>query len=138
VEAALKRLSHFAEQRHTRGQGNLAEEEAVRWLEEQGLRIEARNFRSRAGEIDIVALDGETLCFIEVKARSSPQQGSALWAITLTKRRRIARAALLYLTRRGKLEVPCRFDVLTLERLDSGWNLVHFKDAFSSPLPPST
>ena len=125
---------HFAPTSHTRARGNQAEHTAVRWLKNQGFRILERNHRNRAGEIDVIALDGETLCFIEVKARAGSTAGPAIEAVHLRKQMRLARAASVYLASSG-WEGPCRFDVLGLDRAGDDqtgtWTFTLIEDAFS-------
>jgi putative endonuclease len=121
----------FAAQPHAVGRGRVAEEAAASWLAEQGYRILERNHRNQAGEIDLVAEDGETLCFLEVKARADTLHGPALAAVGPRKRRRVARAAALYLALRG-VEPPCRFDVLAMESEGGRWRFTLVKDAFQA------
>lgn len=98
----------------TQALGAGAEERAARFLEARGLAIVARNFRTRLGEIDLVARDGATLVFVEVRYRAGEGFGGAVESITAAKRSRIAAAANQYLARLGT-EPPCRFDVVTLD-----------------------
>ncbi len=81
--------------------GRLGEEAAVRHLERLGWRIIARNHRTAAGEIDVIAHDGSTLVFVEVRARSSLAFGMASEALTAAKARRLAQCALAYLAEHG-------------------------------------
>ncbi|HEY7215001.1 MAG TPA: YraN family protein, partial [Thermoanaerobaculia bacterium] len=60
---------HFQDQPHARARGKVGEDDAVRWLADQGYEILARNVVNHGGEIDVVAKDGATLCFVEIKAR---------------------------------------------------------------------
>jgi putative endonuclease len=90
--------------------GAAAEARAAHLLEESGLRILARNYRTRLGEIDLVARDGEALVFIEVRTRSRPEYGGAAESINRRKQRRIIAAARMYL--RGTGPTPCRFDAV--------------------------
>jgi len=95
--------------------GRAAESEAVRHLQRAGYRVVARNVRARFGEIDVVAWDGRTLCFIEVKARSGPRFGLPEESLTAWKRRRLALLAQWYLQRNPGLgRARMRFDVLSL------------------------
>ncbi len=119
----------FRHQPHTRAQGRLGEDAAVAWLKNHGYRITRRNVSYRGGELDAVALDGDTLCFIEIKARGNNHYGAAIESVTVKKQRRIARAAALYLARHPH-EGPCRFDVLGLDLGDDGWQYTLVKDAF--------
>ena len=100
--------------------GARAEEIAARFLAEQGLQVVARNFRTRLGEIDVVARDGATLVFVEVRLRTRDDYGGALESIDGNKRRRIVAAANGYLALLGR-EPPCRFDVITVEERSAHW-----------------
>ncbi|HXO19384.1 MAG TPA: YraN family protein [Thermoanaerobaculia bacterium] len=114
---------------HNRGRGKVGEEAAVRWLKDQGYAILDRNVVTHAGEIDLVAREGETLCFLEVKARGNAAYGPAIAAVGPAKQRRICRAAALYLATR-QLSGACRFDVLGLDAKDGGWEYTLIRDAF--------
>lgn len=94
--------------------GREAEEAAAAYLTSLGLRIVGRNVRGPAGEIDIVAHDGETIVFVEVKARRSHAYGSALGAVDLRKRRRLRAAAADYLQFAAP-HARARFDVLAID-----------------------
>jgi putative endonuclease len=95
-------------------------------------RIVARNVRTKVGELDFVALDGETLCFIEIKARASAEYGRAIEAVGPQKQRRLAKAALLFLAK-NRSQRPCRFDVLGLDRgRDGAWSFTLVKNAFEA------
>jgi putative endonuclease len=100
--------------------GSGAEERAAAFLEAHGLSILSRNFRTRLGEIDLVARDGATLVFVEVRYRAGESFGGALESITAAKRRRIAAAASQYLDRLGA-QPPCRFDVVAFEGHSPRW-----------------
>jgi putative endonuclease len=121
-----------------RGIGHDWEREAERALAARSYRIIERNFRTREGEIDLIARDGEVLCFVEVKGRASRAFGSPAEAVTLEKQRRIARAAAAYLARlRGEPPV-CRFDVVCIDAgsVDPAARVTILQDAFEGPLPP--
>jgi len=94
--------------------GGAAEEEAARFLAAQGLQLIARNYRTRMGEIDLVAREGETLVFVEVRRRSSARFGGAAESVDARKRMRIESAARHFLARLQR-EPACRFDVVTLQ-----------------------
>ena len=96
--------------------GAAAEALAARFLESQGLNVVARNYRCRGGKIDLIARDGPTLVFVEVRLRSGTAFGGAAESITAAKRRRLALAAKHYLGR-SKTEPPCRFDAILLDAL---------------------
>jgi putative endonuclease len=100
--------------------GSAAEEEAARYLARRGVEILARNYRTRLGEIDLVAREGETLLFVEVRLRRGARYGGAAASIDGRKRMRIERAARQYLARLGR-EPACRFDVVTLDGDNVEW-----------------
>ena len=100
--------------------GGDAEDSAAGFLERHGLNVLARNYRTRLGEIDLIARDGDMLVFVEVRLRKSPRFGGALESITARKRSRIAAAARQYLMRLRRVP-PCRFDVLCLDGHEITW-----------------
>src|ERR1700675_3298559 len=100
--------------------GGAAEDAAARFLERHGLEIVARNYRTRLGEIDLVARDGATLVFVEVRMRTCDRFGGAAESIGWRKRSRIEAAARQYLARLRR-EPPCRFDVITLDGGIPAW-----------------
>ncbi len=106
--------------------GKFAETRAENLLKSAGLSIEARNWRCRQGEIDLIARDGDVLVFVEVRSRKRGDYGSAADSITTAKQRRVIASARQYLARLGKLPA-CRFDVVTL---DEGRDPVWIKSAF--------
>lgn len=95
--------------------GRRGEDLAVRALKKKDYRILARRERSRLGEIDIVARDGEVLVFVEVKTRRGPRFGTPVEAVDRKKQRKLTRLALAYSARRGWSESPIRFDVVGVE-----------------------
>ena len=97
--------------------GTRAEELCAELLRKAGLRVLARNWRCRHGEIDLVAEEGSTLVFAEVRLRQDARFGGAAESITAAKRARLIAAARLYLSRRP--EADCRFDVLLLDGLEA-------------------
>jgi putative endonuclease len=100
--------------------GGDAEDRAASFLVDQGLQILVRNYRTRMGEIDLIARDGATLVFVEVRQRTSERFGGAVGSIDLRKRQRIEAAARLFLARLGR-EPACRFDVITVEGRQPTW-----------------
>ena len=110
----------------TVARGREAEQAAADYLAARGLRIVARNFRVRGGEIDLIARDGATLVFVEVRQRRNADFGGAAASITAAKRRRLILAARHYLAGHG--EAPCRFDCVLAE----GGQLCWLRDAFSA------
>jgi putative endonuclease len=97
--------------------GAAAEEQACRVLRAKGYLIVARNWRTRFGEIDIVARDGEVLVFVEVKARSGSGYGGAEGAVGPAKQRRMIAAAKAFLAA-NRCELASRFDVVAMEGND--------------------
>ncbi|MDO8282410.1 MAG: YraN family protein [Thermodesulfovibrionia bacterium] len=93
--------------------GEKGEGVAVTFLQKSGYKILEQNFKTFLGEIDIIAQDGETLVFIEVKTRESLLYGQPFEAVNKTKRRKIANVALLYL-KKLKETPPCRFDIVSI------------------------
>ena len=93
--------------------GQHAETHAERFLEAQGLKRVARNWRCRFGEIDLIMRDQHTLVFVEVRMRSSANFGGAAASVTSSKQRKLLAAAKLYLGTLSELP-PCRFDVVAL------------------------
>ena len=98
--------------RSARARGLAAEEAAARFLEAKGLAIVARNYRTRFGEVDLVAREGATLVFVEVRRRSWRAWGGAAASVDGRKQSRLVAAARHYLARLGA-EPACRFDVVT-------------------------
>ena len=113
-----------------RALGEAGEAAAARFLCEAGLTIVARGFRARCGEIDLIARDGPIVVFVEVKTRSQPGFGPPAEAVTAAKRGRIVRLAALFLARSGWGERRCRFDVVEVVPLGSGFRVSHIPDAF--------
>jgi putative endonuclease len=107
--------------------GSRAEELCAELLRRAGLRIVARNWRCRFGEIDLIAEERGALVFAEVRLRRDVRFGGASESITAAKRARLLAAARVFLANRPA--VPCRFDVLLLDRLD-GARIEWIRDAF--------
>lgn len=112
--------------------GARGEREAARFLRRLGYKIVAHSQRSRLGEIDLVAVDGRRVVFVEVKTRRSHDAGHPSEAIDAEKQRRLTRAALAYLKRHGLLECSSRFDVVAITWPDAGGkpNVEHIINAF--------
>lgn len=103
---------------------------AERWLRRAGWRVVARRFRTRSGEIDLVAIDGEVVVFVEVKTRLADGYGRPAEAVTRLKQARIVRVAKVFLARSGWLERRCRFDVVEVGPGARGLAVRHIEDAF--------
>lgn len=110
--------------------GKLGEKLAIDALQSLGYAILARRYRTPCGEIDIVANDGGTLVFVEVKARQDEEFGTAAEAVTFWKQRRLARMAREYLVREQIVDQPCRFDVVAIMFDGSEPRLELFQNAF--------
>jgi putative endonuclease len=110
--------------------GKAGEDLACGELQRRGYEIVARRYRRRGGELDIIARDGRTMVFVEVKARETRDFGEAAEAVTWTKRRRMAQLALDYLARHRLLDSACRFDVVSIH-LEAGQPVIEvFQNAF--------
>jgi putative endonuclease len=96
------------------GTGAKGEELAAAFLLRNGLQIIERNFRCKGGEVDIVAKDGNTFVFVEVKTRKTLAYGVPQQAVTPFKQRQISKAALTWLARKQLSDVPARFDVIAI------------------------
>jgi putative endonuclease len=113
--------------------GKTGEELAVAELERRGYSIIARRYRTRHGEIDIVAEDGGTIVFVEVKARASAEFGTAAEAVTPWKQRRLVSMAVDYIARNHLDNRPCRFDVVAIDEAETDRPLITvFRSAFDS------
>lgn len=109
--------------------GARAEQLAADYLQRHGLKLVERNYRCRAGEIDLILRDGATLVFAEVRLRKNGTFGGAAGSITAQKQHKLRLAAQHYLQSLAA-EPPCRFDALLLDKLDE--NAVEWiKNAFS-------
>lgn len=108
--------------------GRDAETLAGAFLQRAGLAIVTRNYRCRFGEIDLIARDGDTLVFVEVRMRASDRFGGAAASITGAKRGRLLRAARHYIARLAPAP-PCRFDALLVNGADR--SIEWIKDAFA-------
>lgn len=94
--------------------GQIGEDEAVQHLKKNGYNILKRNYKSRLGEIDIIAEEDGVLCFIEVKTRSSRDFGTPQDSITKTKRHKLSKLALGYLKQKRIMDSKMRFDVVSI------------------------
>jgi putative endonuclease len=112
--------------------GAASEQLAVEYLHAQGLVVLARNVRCRAGELDLVCLDGGVLAIVEVRQRAKRDFGGALASVTWRKQRKIIRATQFFLQRQAEWRSRVmRFDVLAVEGVpDGAHRIVWIKDAF--------
>jgi putative endonuclease len=120
-----------------RARGREAEELAAAFLRERGLEILARNHATRQGEVDLVAREGEVLCFVEVRSRTSEAQGGPEETVDRAKARRVVAAATDWAARNGGLERDIRFDVVAVTLLEGAPPRVeHFPAAFDADGEP--
>lgn len=95
--------------------GEAAEAQARQYLEQHGLRLLARNWRCRLGELDLVMLDADTVVFVEVRYRRHSAWGDAIESVNSRKREKLSRAAQLFLQQESRwAKYPCRFDVIAI------------------------
>jgi putative endonuclease len=116
-----------------RGTGIKGEEEAARFLTRSGYAILDKNVRTRAGEIDLVAKEGKTLVFVEVKTRRDMEGDPPQAAVQTRKQNRLAKLAHGYLKLKRLRQTPCRFDVVSVIFNDEGGvkAIRHIPNAFS-------
>jgi len=112
--------------------GKSGEDLACRELERRGYAIVARRYRVRGGELDVVARDGATIVFVEVKARAGRMFGDAVEAVTPLKQLRMTRLAEQYLMKHHLSDCPCRFDVVAIHYEDGGTRVELFQNAFDA------
>jgi putative endonuclease len=110
--------------------GRWAESAAARYLRRRGLSLLHRNFRCRAGEIDLVMRDGAMLVFVEVRYRADARFVDPAATVTPAKQRRLLTAAAAYLARYRLADRPCRFDVVTLTKRNYRPEFRWVQDAF--------
>lgn len=110
--------------------GRKGEDVAAKYLETRGYKIVDKNFRTRFGEIDIVARDKGSIVFIEVKSRTGTGYGIPASAVTPKKQRQISRVALLYIAEHNLGDSPARFDVVSVLFTGSNSRVELITDAF--------
>jgi putative endonuclease len=110
--------------------GEAGEALAARLLREHGYKIIATNYRTRLGEIDIIARDGDTIVFVEVKARQGGQFGAPKQAVTPRKQRKISMVALYYLKTTGQSQSKARFDVVSIRSAPARPQVEIIRNAF--------
>ena len=111
--------------------GVKGEDLAVRYLKKKGFKVIQRNYHCPLGEIDLIAREGDTLVFIEIKARSSSEYGLPQDAVDRFKQKKIIQAAKTYLAEHHLTEdIPARFDVVAIHLTPAGPDIELIKDAF--------
>lgn len=119
-----------------RARGRHAEDLAARFLGERGFEILARNHAIRQGEVDLVCRDGDVLCFVEVRSRSSDEQGGPEETVSRRKARRVVAAATHWALQNGGLERDIRFDVVAITFGEGDPRIEHFRAAFDADGAP--
>ena len=103
---------------NSKHKGLYYEQQALQWLQQRGLELVEKNYHCRFGEIDLIMLDRDQLCFIEVKYRHSRAFGGAAYSIPAAKQHKISQAALSYISRYRKFQqLAYRFDALLIQNL---------------------
>lgn len=111
--------------------GDYYESLACTYLKNQGARILERNYRAFRGDIDIIAMDGRFLSFIEVKYRRDVRYGSPEEAVTISKQRQICKLSKLYLySKKKSIDIPIRYDVIAITDTDNTATIRWYKNAF--------
>jgi len=113
----------------TTKKGDQAEANAEKYLNQQGLSLETKNYRCRFGEIDLIMIDNDTLVFVEVRLRSNARFGGAAATVDYRKQAKLVRTAEYYLQRRKGGLPACRFDVIAF---DGGNQVSWIKNAFET------
>ena len=114
--------------------GRRGERAAERYLKRRGYKIIGRGNRSKWGELDLVAVDGKTIVFVEVKTRNDPATGHPAESVDAAKQRRLTRLAVAFLKRHRLLEYPARFDVVAVTWPSGTWRptIEHICNAFDA------
>ena len=115
--------------------GQKSESLAVDCLKKNGYKIIQQNYRTKLGEIDIIAKQGKSLVFIEVKARKSDRFGRPEMAVTPKKQRKISMTALYYLKSTKQSNIKARFDVVAIKSTSNGPDIKIIKNAFELAYP---
>jgi len=125
--------SWLAERFQIKSLGQRGEDAAARFLKRKGYRLLARGLDSPLGELDIIAVDGRTIVFVEVKTRRSDDAGHPAEAIDSRKELRMTQAALAYLKAQGLLQYAARFDVVAITWPENAKSpaIEHYQNAFS-------
>ncbi len=110
--------------------GKQGESLAAEFLRKNGYRIVENNFRNRYGEIDIIAIEGKTLVFIEVKTKTNSKFGNPVMAVDLRKQRQLSKTAMMYLTQKRLNDCPARFDVVGISMIENKTEIELIRNAF--------
>jgi putative endonuclease len=115
--------------------GKLGEDEAAKFIKKQGYRILQTNYKTKSGEIDIIAEDKKVVAFIEVKTRTTGEYGSPLEAVNFHKQKKIIQVANQFLMNYKVENRECRFDIVAIlapTEDPTTWEIDLIKDAFSA------
>lgn len=115
-----------------RGFGIQGEDDTARFLEARGYSIRARNFRCRYGELDVIAEKDDTLCFVEVRMRSTAIWGDPSDTVSGAKQRRLVKTALHYILAHGMKGKMIRFDVVSIVGRGKDAVMEHLPNAFDA------
>ena len=135
IEKLLSKNSCSEEKRTAVSIGNTGEEIAVKTIKKKGYKVIERNYRTRLGEIDIIARDKEYICFIEVRMRKRTDFGTPADTIDKRKRDKIIKAAKMYALKNNLYDMPMRFDAVLIDGDFFGGeniNVEIIKDAFTT------
>ena len=110
--------------------GQKSEALAARFLKKQKYKILKQNYRTKLGEIDVIAKDKDTIVFVEVKARKSGLYGNPKWSVTPRKQRKISMVALYYLKTTNQSDAKARFDVVAISSISDTPQIEIIKNAF--------
>ncbi len=117
----------------TRLLGDKGERLAARYLKKQGFRIIAWNYKNQFGEIDLIAVDGDQVVFVEVKTRKSNYFGEPVEAVGYAKQKKLTKLALAYLKRHKLLDRSARFDIIGIIWPEGGEpDIRHYRNAFDA------
>ncbi|MDP6625328.1 MAG: YraN family protein [Nitrospinota bacterium] len=138
-KSILKTLGDFIiKKRMSRGHqnthlitGKQGEKMAANYLKKNGYKIVEKNYHCKFGEIDVIAMDGDVLSFIEIKTRSSKEYVPPEFTVTKHKQSKIKRSACHYLGRHGIENRDCRFDIVAITMEKGKKDVILYKDAFS-------
>ena len=112
--------------------GRVGEKQAAKFLRRKRYRIVTRNYRCPMGELDLIALDGKIIVFVEVKTRTDSEHADPEENVNLAKQQRISRCAEFFLRQTGSDDRQCRFDVIAITmNHNTKMEIEHFMDAFT-------
>ena len=110
--------------------GRRGEQQAVNYLKKNGYNIISTNYRTKAGQIDIIAEDKDTICFVEVKTRRTAGFGQPCEAVEVSKQHKMSNAALMFLKQNRLMSSPARFDVISISYPEEQPKVELIKNAF--------